>query len=108
MGVYTNMRYNSAWIESLNGAPSRLTRNLKKHGIGFDEASLVFDDPFCLSEQDRIEDGEERWQTIGSVAGCLLLLVAHTFHLEDEDVVVVRIISARRADKNERRRYENG
>jgi len=88
--------------------PVKAAKNLKKHGIGFDEASLVFDDPLCLSEQDRVEEGEERWQTIGSVGGCLLLLVAHTFHLEDEDLEVIRIISARRADKNERRRYENG
>ena len=69
---------------------------------------FVFDDPLYISEQDRVEDGEERWQTIGVVGGCLLLLVAHTVHLEEEDIEVVRIISARRADKNERRRYENG
>ena len=86
----------------------KAARNLKKHGIGFDEAAFVFDDPFCISEQDRVEDGEERWQTIGVVGGCLLLLVAHTVHLEEEGIEVVRMISARRADKNERRRYENG
>ena len=49
--------------------------------------------------------GERRWQTLGMVEGVLLLLVAHTF-LEEGDVEVVRIISARRAERQERRRYE--
>lgn len=72
--------------------------NFLKHGIQFEEAALIFDDPFAVSEQDRIEDGEQRWQTIGIAAGVLLLLVAHTVYSEDEDIEVVRIISARRAD----------
>ena len=52
--------------------------NLKKHRVSFEIAARVFADPFSLSEQDRIEDGEHRWQTLGLVEGCLLLLVAHT------------------------------
>lgn len=58
--------------------------------------------------QDRIENGEQRWQTIGMVGAYLLLLVAHTLRLEDEDIEVVRIISARRVDRAERKRYEHG
>lgn len=81
--------------------------NFRKHGIRFEEAALVFDDPFALSEQDRIENGEQRWQTIGMVGGCLLLLVAHTVRFED-DTEVIRIISARRVDRKERRHYERG
>jgi hypothetical protein len=56
--------------------------------------------------QDRFESGEQRWQTVGMVGGLLLLLVAHTVRLED--VEVVRIVSARRADRKERKRYEYG
>ncbi|WP_415880059.1 BrnT family toxin [Methylomonas sp. TEB] len=82
--------------------------NYRKHGIRFDEAALAFDDPLAVSEQDRIENGEQRWQTIGMTSGCLLLLVAHTVRFEDEGIEVVRIISARRADRKERRRYEYG
>jgi hypothetical protein len=82
--------------------------NFRKHGIRFEEAARVFDDPFALSDQDRIENGEQRWQTIGMVGGCLLLLVAHTVRLEDEGIEVVRIVSARRVDRKERRRYEHG
>ena len=81
--------------------------NFNKHGIRFEEAALVFNDPFALSEQDRIENGEQRWQTIGMAGGCLLLLVAHTVRFED-GIEVVRIISARRVDRKERRRYEHG
>jgi uncharacterized protein len=80
--------------------------NFRKHGVRFEEAALVFNDPFSLSAQDRIENGEQRWQTIGMAGGCLLLLVAHT--VQFEDIEVVRIISARPADRKERKRYEHG
>jgi len=82
--------------------------NHRKHGIRFEEAALVFDDPLAVSERERIENGEERWQTIGMVGGCLLLLVAHAVRLEDEGAEVIRIISARRVDRKERKRYERG
>ncbi len=80
--------------------------NLRKHGIGFEAASLVFDDPMHLSVQDREVDGEQRWQTIGMAEGVLLLLVAHTVEDEDDEEVV-RILSARRATAQERSRYED-
>ena len=69
----------------------------------------AFADPFALTEQDRIESGDARRQTLGMVEGRVLLLVAHTFRDEDEDgeaIEVIRIISARAADRRERRRYE--
>lgn len=80
--------------------------NYRKHGIRFEEAAQVFNDPLAVSEQDRIENGEERWQTVGTVSGCLVILVAHTVFLEDEGLEVIRIISARRLDRKERKRYE--
>ncbi len=78
--------------------------NLKKHGVDFDTASLVFDDPMQVTTQDREVDGEERWQTIGFANDILLLMVAHT--VEDEEIEVIRIISARKAEPHERRIYE--
>ena len=54
---------------------------------------------------ERIEGGEERWQTLGMVCSCLLLLVAHTTietDVEGDTVEIVRIISARKADAKER------
>ena len=68
----------------------------------------MFNDPLAVTDQDRIENGEQRWQTVGMADGYLLLLVAHTVRFEDEGIEVVRIISARRVDRAERRRYEHG
>jgi len=74
---------------------------------------MVFDDPLCRTEQDRIENGEYRWQTLGMANGCLLLMVAHTVFFHDsknggESYELVRIISARPATRKERKCYENG
>jgi uncharacterized DUF497 family protein len=65
----------------------------------------IFDDPYAVAEQDRIERGELRWQTIGLVGGVVLLLVAHNVREEGQDEVI-RIISARQANRKERHRYE--
>jgi uncharacterized DUF497 family protein len=89
--------------------PDKAASNRRKHGISFETAMRAFADPFALTAQDRIEGGESRWQTLGLVGGIVLLLVAHTVREEDEDgsmVEVIRIISARKADRTERRRYE--
>jgi uncharacterized DUF497 family protein len=88
---------------------AKATANMKKHRVSFETAARVFLDPFALTEQDRIEDGEQRWQTLGMVDGHLLLLVAHTVWEENENgesVELIHIISARRAERRERRRYE--
>jgi len=87
--------------------------NYRKHGVSFKVATQVFDDPLCRTEQDRIEGEEFRWQTLGMVNGCLLLMVAHTVNVFDEEengnsYELVRIISARPATKKERRLYEHG
>jgi len=79
--------------------------NQLKHKLSFEVASLVFEDPFQINIMDRIENGEERWQTLGMVGNVVLLLVAHTF-AEQGDEEVVRIISARKATRKERQKYE--
>lgn len=83
--------------------------NLSKHRVSFEIATRVFADPFAMVEQDRVKNGERRWQTLGSVDGHLLLLVAHTVRDggDGEDgTEVIRIISARRAEPKERKHYE--
>lgn len=80
--------------------------NFKKHRVSFETATRVFADPLAAIEQDRCENGEHRWQTLGIVGGYLLLLVAHTVRHDDDGTEVIRIISARRADSKERTRYE--
>ena len=79
--------------------------NRAKHKVSFETAELVFEDPFAISIQDRIVEGEQRWQTLGLVGGAVVLLVAHTYE-EKNSEEVVRIISARRATPRERMFYE--
>ena len=87
------------WDEDKNEA------NRRKHGISFEIAVLVFEDSNRLEFVERIEGGEERWHAIGSVRGSLLFLtVVHTY-AEAEDEPLVRIISARRATRHERKLY---
>jgi uncharacterized DUF497 family protein len=84
---------------------AKAASNLAKHRVSFETAARVFADPFLLMQQDRIENGERRWQSIGMVDAYLVLLVAHTTG-EDDDTEVIRIISARKAEPKERKRYE--
>ena len=81
--------------------------NLRKHGVSFEDATLAFADPYALMTQDRIEGQEPRWQTLGLVGGYLVLLVAHTVGEDGEGTEIIRIISARAADRKERKRYED-
>lgn len=84
---------------------AKAATNLRKHGVSFETAARVFSDPEALLELDRIAEGEERWRAIGRIGEQVVLAVAHTVREEDEGETI-RIISARRADRRERRRYE--
>jgi uncharacterized protein len=86
--------------------PVKGEANLRKHKVAFEDAVRVFADPSHISDVERIEGGEYRWQTIGTVDGIRLLLVVHTWRDED-GIDIIRIISARKAERHERRRYEN-
>lgn len=88
---------------------AKAATNLRKHGVSFEVAVRAFADPFALTGPERVEHGEQRWQTLGMVDGYLLLLVAHTvleLKTDNQVIEVIRIISARQADRKERRRYE--
>ena len=76
--------------------------NLQKHGVSFDEASTVFGDPLSLlmSDPDHSED-EERYIVLGKSAHQKLLVVAFA-----ERPPNTRLMSARRATRAERKRYE--
>ena len=89
------------WDEAKN------RRNLAKHKISFETAKLAFEDPHALSLQDCMVAGEERWQTLGMIGDGIVVLVAHTYW-ENDGEEVVRIISARKATKPERKAYEEG
>lgn len=81
-------------------------KNRLKHGVSFDTARLVFDDPRAINLQDRHEGGEERWQTLGLIGQTVVLLVAHTYREDGAGEEIIRIISARKATHKERRIYE--
>jgi hypothetical protein len=82
--------------------PVKAEINLKKHRVSFEEASTVFDDPLFITFLDvEHSDDEERYITLGLSQRNRLLLIAHTDREE-----TIRIISARKATKNERRFYE--
>jgi uncharacterized protein len=86
--------------------PDKAAANRAKHGLSFETATLVFDDPFHASKPDPHPDGD-RWQTVG-VVGPVLLLVVHTWPEAEAEgsEPVGRIISARKATARERRAYE--
>jgi uncharacterized protein len=86
------------WHEAKNRS------NKKKHGIDFETAQLVFNDPHCISFVKRVNDGEERWHAIGSIENIIVIVVVHTYREEALDEVI-RIISARRATRHERKLY---
>jgi uncharacterized protein len=78
--------------------------NLAKHGVGFDEAGRVFDDPGHVLLLDRVVEGEVRWHAIGFVRATLLTVIHN--HPDPENDDRIRIISARRATGAERKLYD--
>jgi uncharacterized DUF497 family protein len=93
------------WDETKN------LRNRQKHdGVSFELAALVFEDDCCLIVQDRIDPrtGEQRWQALGAVhiEPGYAMIVVHACREESNGEEIIRIISARAAEKHEIRRYQ--
>ncbi len=81
---------------------NKARRNLKIHGVSFDEASTAFKDTLSLTIRDPLHsDEEDRFILIGNSGRNRLLVVVHTERGEN-----IRIISARKATKKERKQYE--
>lgn len=82
-------------------------KNQQKHGVSFEQAKEVFDDPLHLSLLDkRFSYFEERWITVGATQDTQLLVVANLF-FSDSGEEIIRIISARKATNLERQQYEH-
>ena len=78
--------------------------NLSKHGVSFDEAKTVFDDPLYIDFYDPdFSDEEDRYIIIGESQQRRLLIVSYT-----ERNHKIRLISAREVTKREREDYEEG
>jgi uncharacterized protein len=91
----------------LNGTSGKNRANQAKHKVSFETAALVFEDPRAITLADRIVEDEQRWHTLGMVRGIAIVLVAH-MELEEHGEVRIRIISARKATRHERKIYEEG
>lgn len=74
--------------------------NLAKHGLSCEEARLIFAGPVLTARDDRFDYGEERWISIGAIAGLVVIVAVHT-----DRNGVTRLISARFANRKERQRY---
>jgi uncharacterized protein len=98
------MRYE--WDERKN------RQNQRKHdGISFELAALVFEDEACLVGKDLVDEaGEQRWIALGAVSiearTKAVLVVVHLYRESRDGEEIIRIISARRAEKHECRRYQ--
>jgi len=87
--------------------PPKDRSNRRAHGLGFETASLVFDDPLAVSRLDDTAE-KERWQTVGEIGG-VIVFVVHTWPAPDRNGEETgRIISARKATAHERKAYEEG
>ena len=78
--------------------------NTQKHGISFDEAKSVFyDDNARLMHDPDNSENEERFLILGLSEKLNMLVVCHCYRENDD---IIRIISARKATKNEKKQYE--
>jgi uncharacterized protein len=86
---------------------NKASANLRKHKVSFDEAKTIFADELLVTFPDEIHSGnEERFVSIGTSANSRILLLVHTENDFEENKIVIRIISCRKATNLERKIYE--
>ncbi len=96
------MNYNFSWDFKKAG------QNFDKHNIKFERAATIFRDPNALSIFDEEHSlDEDRWLTLGIDSNGILLIVIHTFQKRDDENINIRLISARKATKNEIKQYKD-
>jgi uncharacterized DUF497 family protein len=87
--------------------PRKARKNLRAHRVSFEEATTKFDDELSLTVPDPDHSiAEERFVLLGRTNRGRLVVVAFTER--GTDIPIVRLISARLADRGERRDYEEG
>ena len=82
--------------------PAKAAANLAAHGVSFIEAVTVLEDDFALTRKDPDSAGEQRFIMLGMSSFAQLLVVVYTYREPD----IIRIISAWRANRRQRVRYE--
>ena len=88
--------------------PEKAGRNLRIHGVSFDMAARIFDDPNHVVTENYFieEEGEQRYQAIGTSGGVVLLLVVFVDRSGPEGEIL-HIISARKATAYEKSAYQD-
>jgi uncharacterized protein len=83
--------------------PAKAEANKRKHGVSFEEAATAFSDLFArvMYDPDHSND-EDRFILLGMSSSARMLVVCHCYRQDDE---LIRIISARKADRDERNQY---
>jgi uncharacterized DUF497 family protein len=86
--------------------PTKARQNSRQHRVSFERAATIFLDPNAVSVFDeQHSQDEERWVTLGLDRTGALLVVSHTYREETEASAMIRIISARKATRNEAKHY---
>lgn len=86
--------------------PVKAESNFKKHKVSFNEAKSVFYDDFAIQFfDDDSSESEDRFLMLGMSNESRVLIVSHC---ERDQGNCIRVISARKATKNERKFYEGG
>ena len=81
--------------------------NLRKHGVSFDVARTIFNDPFLLTVADlEHSKAEERWFSVGSAFTGTVLAVVYLWFESEQATTKIRVISARKATPSEIRQYK--
>lgn len=95
------MNYNFEW--DINKARN----NLSKHKISFERAASIFNDPMALSIfEEEHSSLEKRWITIGVDSNGIIIVVCHTYSDKEKNDIFIRIFSARKATRKEKKQYE--
>ena len=92
--IVTTMRFE--WDEKKN------SENIRKHRLDFADAWQVFENPLLAKLDDRENYGEDRWIGVGIMSNGIVVVLIFT----KKEQETIRIISMRKATKNERTRYE--
>lgn len=87
--------------------PKKAKQNNKKHNVSFEVATTIFLDPNALTiYDDTHSESEDRWITMGISRNGNVIIVVHTYKEETDQRASVKIISARKATKNEIKQYQ--
>ena len=81
--------------------PDKALSNFNKHGVRFSDAESVLYDPLALTIEDEDAEGEQRFVSLGTDSLSRILVVVYSYRTDQ-----IRLISARKAEKNEKRSYE--